>query len=353
MNLIKNSTIVIIGVVVANLLAYVFHFVAGRMLGPEDYGVFGALMALFIVFSLPASALGFAVTKFTSRYVAEQKPGKIAVLRRKIQNNVLVFSAVMFLFIVFLSQSIADYLNIDSNIPVIIVGITLVFALILPVNRGLLQGMKKFLALSWNSVIESFARLLFLIVFLFFGFGVNGAILSYGLANFVAFLLIFPFIKEIKETVLDTERIEIRPIYTFIFQVLVINLIIQSIINLPSLFIKHYFSSEFAGYWTAALNIARISLFITSAISMVMFPEIAGEKDQHKKRIIFGRAALLVLLASSGAAILFLVIPQFLIQSLYGIAYLGAVPILQWMGIAMIFIGMLQLWADYFFARIK
>lgn len=353
MSLLKNSTIVIVGIIISSLLAYVFHFVAGRMLGPEDYGVFGALMALLVLFALPTVALGSAITKFTSRFYSENKLGHIAVLRKKIQKDVLVFSAVMLVFFVIFSQFIANFLKINSNVPVIIVGISLVFTFILPVNRGILQGMKKFQVLSWNAIIEAFSRLVLLVVFLYSGFGVNGAILSYGLAYFIAFLWVFPYIKETKEGITPAEKTDIKPIYRFIFHVLLINIILQFILNLPSLFIKHFYTSEFTGYWTAAFNIARISLFITGAISLVMFPEIVGDKDNKNKKRVFYNATMLVFVTTSGMSFLFFIIPQFLIQTLYGTAYLGAVPILRWMGFAMIFFGLLQLRMDYFLAKLK
>ena len=353
MSLLKNSSIVMVGVVVSNLLAYVFHFIAGRMLGPEDYGVFGALMALFLLVALPTGALGSAITKYTSRFHSEKQLGHIAVLRKKIQSDVFVFSAVLLLLVILFSADIAGFLKIASRIPVIIVGFTLVFALILPVNRGILQGMKKFRILTWNNIIEAFARLALLLFFLYAGYGTNGAVMAYGLAYFVAFLLVFPHIKETKTNKTGLENIDIRPIYKFIFLVFIVNLVLQSVINLPSLFIKHYYSSVFTGYWTAALNIARISLFATRAISMVMFPEIAGEKDHSNKKKIFGKAVILVSLASSGIALLLFAIPAFLIRTLYGPAYLGAVPILEWMGVAMIFLGLLQLSASYLLARVK
>jgi O-antigen/teichoic acid export membrane protein len=352
MSLLKNSSIVIVGVIVSNMLAYAFHFIAGRMLGPEEYGEFGALMALFLLVALPATALGFAITKFTSRFLADNKLGHIAWLRKKIQNDVLLFAATMLLFIILFSNKIALFLKIESNTAIIIVGITLVAALILPVNRGVLQGMKKYAVFSWNNIIESFFRLLLLIGLLYMGYGVNGAILAYGLAYFIAFLLIFPFIKETRLAVSITDKIDIKPIYKFIFLVLLVNLMIQSIINVPSLFIKHYYSSEFTGYWTAALNIARISLFITGAIALVMFPEIAGEKEKILQKKIFNKAAVLVFLASAGMAALFFIVPDLLIKGLYGKAFLGAVPILEWMGLAMIFIGLLQLWSNYFLAKL-
>ncbi len=353
MSLLKNSTIVIAGVVISNLLAYVFHFIAGRMLGPEDYGEFGALMALYLIVALPVASLAYAISKFTARFNTGNELGKIALLRKKMQNDILIFSCLMLFLIIVFSKMISNFLNITSAVSIIIVGFTLVFALLLPVNNGILLGMKKFRALSMNAIIEAFARLVLLLVFLYLGYSVNGAILAYGIAYFIAFLWTFPYLKEIRVAAMSVDKIEVKPIYKFIFQVLLVNIIVQSILNIPSLFVKHFYSSEFTGYWTAALNIARISLFITGAISLVIFPEIAGEEVVQIRKKIFEKAALLALIASSGMALIFFTMPQLFIKILYGSSYLDAVPILEWMGIAMIFIGLFQLYANYYLAKLK
>jgi O-antigen/teichoic acid export membrane protein len=348
MGLVKNSSIVIAGILIANALALIFHFVVGRMLGPADYGVFGALMALFSIIALPAGALSSAITKFTSRFNSNKEYGKIKSLRSKLQTDVLIFGAIMLLFIVLLSQNIADYLKISSNVPVMVVGFTLIFALILPINRGILQGMKKFKSYGFNTILESASRLILVFILLYFGLKVNGAILAYGLAYLVAFLLVFPHIREIKG---KTEKLEMKSIYKFILLVLFVNLILQFAINAPTFFIKHYFSSEFTGFWTAALNLARLSLFVTGAISLVMFPEIAGEKDRKLQRRIFGKALVLTLLASIGVAIAFMIFGHWAILILYGKAYLPALPILEWMGLAMVGFSIIQLMLNYWLAR--
>ena len=353
MSLVKNSTILAVGIVVSNLLAYLFHFIAGRTLGPSEYGVFGALMALFLFTALPASALGFALSKFTSRFFAQNDLAKIAQLRARITLAVMIFSSLIFLLVILFSWSIAGFLKIGSNIPVIVVGIMLIFAFLLPVNRGVLQGMKKFRALSLNTIIEALSRLLLLILFLYLGYGVNGALIAYGLAYFIAFLMIFLYIKETNLQTSLAGRLDLRPVYKFIFQVLIVNIVIQSILNVPSLFIKHFFSNEFTGYWTAALSIARISLFITGSVSLVMFPEIAGAIDHSSRMAIFRKSVVLVLSASFFMALLFFFVPDFFIGILYGSDYSGAVPILKIMGFAMILVGMLQLRADYLLAKLK
>ncbi len=349
MSLLKNSTIVVAGVIISNILAYVFHIYVGRSLGPVDYGVFGALMALFMIIALPAGAISYAITKFTARFNLKKEYSKIGLLRKKSTIRVLIYSSIFLLIISLSSKLIANYLKINSILPIILVGVILIFAMILPVNRGILQGMKKFKIYSWNIIIESVARLGLVLLFLFLGLKVNGAILAYGLGYFIAFLFIFPFIKETK--IEKNEFLNMKQIYRFILLVLIVNLILQGIINVPTIFIKHFLSSEFTGYWTAALTLARATLFVATGITIVMFPEVA-EKENHKdKKIVFKKALFLTLFASIGIAILFWIIPQIFINLLYGPEFLGAIPILKWMGVAMIGIASLQLSLNYWLAK--
>ncbi len=348
MGLLKNSSIVVAGVMISNILAYVFHIYVGRSLGPADYGVFGALMALFMIIALPAGAISYAITKFTAKFNFKKQYNKIGILRKKITKRVWVYSIILFLIISLCSRLIANFLKIDSVVPILFVGFTLIFAMILPVNRGILQGMKKFKIYSWNTIIESAARLGLVMLLLFFGLKVNGAILAYGLGYLIAFLFIFPFIKETK--VEKKEFLDMQQIYKFIFLVLIVNLILQGIINLPTIFIKHFLSSEFTGYWTAALTLARATLFVSTGIIIVMFPEVAEKENHEDKKRIFKKALFLTLLTSIGIAIIYLSIPHIFINLLYGSEFLSAVPILRWMGLAMIGIACLQLSLNYWLA---
>ncbi len=354
MGMIKNSSIVIFGVIVSNILAYIFHIYVGRALGPVEYGVFGALMSLFMIVAMPASAISSAITKFSAKLYSKKEYSKIGVLRKKIAIRVWIYSVLFFLILVLFSWTIANYLKIESNLPIIIVGFILIFSMILPVNRGILQGMKKFNAYSWNTIIESASRLFLVILFLLIGLKTNGALLAYGLGYFISYILIFPLIKEIRfNGGIKEDNIEMKNVYRFIVLVLLVNIILQLIINAPTLFIKHFFPSEFTGYWTAALTLARITLFIGSGIALVMFSEVAGiEKDDKRtKKLIFKKAFLMTLLSSILMAIIFLLIPNILITILYGKDFLGAVLILKYMGIAMIFVSLIQLYVNYWLAE--
>ena len=349
MGLTRNSSIITFGIIVSNILAYVFHIVVGRALGPTDYGEFGALISLYLIISLPSSALSSAVTKYSAKYNAKGEFSRIGVLRNSLRKKALILGIIIFLVVSIFSYLISSFLNVNI-FSVLIVGLTLIFSLILPINRGVLQGMKKFKILSMNNILESVCRLALAFIFIFLGFIENGVVLAYGLAYLLAFIFILPFIKETKSRK-KLEKSELGKIYRFIFIVLIANLLIQLIINLPTLFIKHFYSAEFTGLWTAALTLARTSLFVTGGIALVMFPEVA-EKDNHNdKKNVFKKALLLTLIVSIGAGLCFILFGNLAVSILYGNSYLGAVPILEWMGLTMIPLGVLQLWINYLVAR--
>lgn len=351
-SMLKNSSIVVAGIIISNILAYVFHIYVGRSLGPAEYGVFGVLMALLTIISLPAGAISSSSTKYIAKYNIQKKQGQIGLLRRNLSVKIITYSLIVFLVIILFSKPIANYLNIESQISVVLVGLASIFALMLPINRGVLQGMKKFKAYSVNTILESIIRLVLVLLFIYAGLKADGAILAYGLAYFFAFLLIFPLTKEVHPDN-KNEKLASPNFLKFAILVLIVSLIIQGIINIPTIFIKHYLTAEFTGLWTAALTLARISLFVVGGIILVMFPEVAETSHPKDKIAIFKKALIMTLVASVGVAIVFWIAPQPFIQILYGSEFLGAVPILKWMSVAMIGVATLQLSLNYWLAGKK
>ena len=57
----------------AGALSYLYQVYMGRALGPEDYGVFGALFAIFYMIAVISQTLGTTATSFVSRFKGEGK----------------------------------------------------------------------------------------------------------------------------------------------------------------------------------------------------------------------------------------------------------------------------------------
>src|SRR5215210_7148193 len=62
----RGGGMVLAGVVVWNASNYAFLLLAGRGLGPADFGLVAALLAAILVVSVPASSLQFAAARLVA-----------------------------------------------------------------------------------------------------------------------------------------------------------------------------------------------------------------------------------------------------------------------------------------------
>src|SRR3990167_5270895 len=69
----KSGFIIFISSLIAGLFNYIYQIYMGRVLGPEEYGVFGALFAIFYIFGVISQTLGTSTTRFISKFIGEGK----------------------------------------------------------------------------------------------------------------------------------------------------------------------------------------------------------------------------------------------------------------------------------------
>src|SRR3989344_7489630 len=117
------------------------------------------------------------------------------------------------------------------------------------------------------------------------GLKVNGALLAFGLSYLGAFLITFISLKSYFNK--RDNNINVKEIYKFTLPVFLSVLFINLVVNLPTVFIKHYYSSEFTGLWNVSLTLARIILFLATAISLVMFAKVSSSSNSLEKKKLF------------------------------------------------------------------
>lgn len=344
-NLFKHSSVIFLSIVAANVLTYLFHIFAARALGPASYGEFGSFMALFMILSVPVSTIETVTTKFVAGQKSRNEHGKIGSLMISAVRKLFLYGTAVFVLISATSPFIADFLHSDSPLPVVIAGLTVLFSVILPVNRGVLQGTQKFNSLALNNVLESLFRLGIGVVLIAAGWGVNGAVLSFGLASLAAFLMALIPLKFYWDK--RNPEINVRNIYRFTMPVLLAVLFITLLVNGPTIYIRHFHSAEFTGHWNAALNLARIILFFGASISLVMFGKISlGLEDREKKKI-FRKSLFYLASVSLAISILFLFFSEEILVTFFGDDYSQGAILLKWMGFAVSLVAILHLRISY------
>ena len=93
-----------------NFLGFVFHFILGRWLGPNEYGVLGVILSLIYMFTV----LYYAVQTSTAQHIAELKAKneykKINFLFRRTLLKLFCIGLIIIFFFILFSKSISYYL---------------------------------------------------------------------------------------------------------------------------------------------------------------------------------------------------------------------------------------------------
>src|SRR3989338_6008032 len=66
--LLKHSMIVMAGTVMVNIINYGYQLMMGRLLGPADFGVLGALFSLITLITFSFNSIRTMMTKFASEW---------------------------------------------------------------------------------------------------------------------------------------------------------------------------------------------------------------------------------------------------------------------------------------------
>ena len=137
--LFKGSFILLIMLNIFNILNYVFHFVMGRLLGPEDYGVLVVLISFTYLFSTPSEAIQGVITKYTSKFNSKGELGKIKYMFFKGLKRTLFFSLILYILFAIISLFLSPFLNIDYPL-FLITGIIIFFYFLSPFMKGVLHS---------------------------------------------------------------------------------------------------------------------------------------------------------------------------------------------------------------------
>jgi O-antigen/teichoic acid export membrane protein len=329
-----GSIIFFIGSMIVNGFNYLYQIIMGRMLGPEQYGVLGSLFALIYLVVIASTAFTTVTSKYTAQFAAKKQFGKIHYLISHSVRKIALFGLIPLGFSLFLSSHVANFLKIPSTLPVIIVFIIGYLSLIIPLFTGALNGLQRFKKQNISGIATTSLKLLLGITFVALGFGVTGAIIGIIAANIVGIIISFLLLSDIFKT--KKKEINKKQVYGFVIPTTISMLILTAFISLDIIMVKHFFPPITAGMYAALANLGKIIWFGSSFFAMVMFPKISAAHTNTKNTSKLLQKTLIFAGLTAGSGIIaYFLIPTFLLNLLYGNAYIGAAKYLGWMGIAL------------------
>ena len=351
---IRCSMVLLVTSTIAAVIHYTFQFGMGRLLGPADYSILAAFFSILYIVQAPVQAVQLTLTKFIAEFKAKNDFSTIKHLLMRSTLKVFWVSIAVFLVFVIFSRQISDFLNISQITTTISFSFIFLGFFVLPGVRGFLQGLQKFRALGTNLIIESVTKLgLSLILVLFFGFGVAGAVwgtnISIFLAFFLALALLFAMFRKYSSKELDhTKKLEI---YAYSIPMLVALLAITALYSVDVILVKHFFAASEAGIYAAASLVAKIIFIGLMPVSNAMFPKVAelNAKSQNSSGVFAKSLAIVIGLAALVTAV-YCFMPSFVDKLLFGPDYAAAVPLIGLFGIAISLLSVSYVFVNYYLA---
>jgi len=233
--------------VIGGLGNFLFQIFMNRGLQPEDFAAFSSLLALFVIVSVPGATIQTVIAKQISHYRAKGDHEKIAALFLQSLSRVALLGGLLLIIFMAASRFLTRFLNIDSQGPIIITGIALGTAFLVPVAFGTLQGLQKFTAWAVNGIASVLVRLIAGILLVFFGFRVAGAMGSSIIAAAVSLGLVLLPLKFLFGQGHHQEKIDFPEMYRYSLPVLGAIFFLSLLQFVDIVLVKHFFSKSLAG----------------------------------------------------------------------------------------------------------
>jgi O-antigen/teichoic acid export membrane protein len=172
--------------VVANGASVILTIALARLLSPHSYGVLNQLTGLYLILSMPGSAVVVAVVR---RVTLWHEDGSGHLVRRWAgrvhrQGTMLVLTWAV---IVFLSRhGVAVLLNQQSGVGIAAILAAAAFFVLLSLDRGLLQARRAYKPLAVNLLVEAGVRVTVVVILVAAGYGPSGAAIGILIGEVVA-----------------------------------------------------------------------------------------------------------------------------------------------------------------------
>lgn len=322
---VRGSTVVLVGSMVANVLAYVFHLIVGRLLEPAQYGEFTALLSLFYIINVGSQVVQTSLVKFFSTLRAQGKMGESRTLFDKATRKLILGCFIGLVVAALAAKPLGRFLHIND--PMYFIWLYFIFALyvltIVPISA--LQAFQKFTASLVLVNVGASLRLLFGIVGAYFG--VAWVLIGNIASNAITYVLYFiplGFLVRIPPRPLSLTR---KGMLSYSMPTLATTLGITALYSQDVLVVKHFFSPTDAGLYASLSVLGKVIYYTSAAIAFVLFPIVAERKErkQDHQRVVWGALGVVGLLSFVLSTLYFL-FPTTAIHLLFGTAYDGAIP---------------------------
>ena len=337
-DLASQAGFLLVTTVTGYAFSYLYLVFMGRLLGPEVFGILGALFAIFYIACLVGQALRGAIATKVAEVKAQA--GEATAVSTFIKQGIKISLLCLVPCIAFIiaAQPVATFFHLSDRGPIIILAFSLFTALVLDIVQGLQQGLQKFRALGISGYLTSPGLKVVLGVgFVLAGWGLSGAVgalfASTAIATVVALVLVRkPLAGRAKGP--GQHSSGIGPI---LLPTLILAIFLSMPTSIDVILVTHYFGGTDAGLYSAMATVGKVVIFLPMAVSFILLPRATEDNTlgRDTSKILLWSLALVFLLSGS-VVIVCWAFPGLIVNLFFGEAYTGAKALLGFYAAAML-----------------
>ncbi len=256
--------------------AYVFYLLAGRLLGPEEYGLVAALQAVIVVLALPAVSLQWSIARSIASSDGTSQADTAATYRRAVVLGSIasvILAAIATAATVALGSAnpgipvgplVATYWSATPLVPLVL-------------GMGALQGRHRYWGFAWSYGSTGVLRAPFLLLLL--AIPLIGGVEATSLATGIPYLIGAAMALWLTRELLTRRARPSREAWRSFARVLGVSAIglggIAVLTNVDVVAAKIGIGGDEAGYFGAAAIIAKALMLVPQALTVVLLPRVA------------------------------------------------------------------------------
>lgn len=269
------------GMALAMAIDFVFYFLTGRLLGPEEFGIFGSVMAIFYV----TVRSPFKSLEMTSKKIeAEGRDAVSALGKPALKLGIAAW--VLFLAV---TPVLSSLLTIPLS-ALLVFSLIFPTAYLLPVFLGRLHGQQRFQEYALYEIVSS-AVAFSAIGFVLYGLGASGAVAAPVLEVLAGIILAYIFLRPILGSGEFRDR---KLLFRSVVQVFAVS----AAFSIDIVLLKFFKTSATVGLYNAVAVFGKGIFFSAVALNRSVFPKFVQEADGR-----FNLLNISLLLLSAGAVV--------------------------------------------------
>ncbi len=311
----------------AGLVSYGSNVIFSRLLSPTGFGDLVALLALAVMLAVPAGA---AQTVVAQRVARLSEAGNVSGLRYYLRHalaHITVVAVVVGVVYLAFIPLVAEGFALSAWGPAAALAPLLTASFIYSIVGGALQGREQFVLLGVAGLAIVVARVGFGVPWAWAGGGAGGAIGGQAIGMFVvvivALWLMRPLIagRGLGAATTGAKRLPtLHAVSTSLGFIA-----FATLSSLDVILAKLFLDPVEAGLYAALSILAKVIIFLPSAIAQIVVPRAArAEASPVARQAVLRRAAWPIAVVTVAIAVPLIVAPTFWIKTVFGVAYASA-----------------------------